>query len=253
MNKETSVLIVDDNPDNISVQAGFLRDAGYKVIVATSGEESLNCIDKYSPDAVLLDIMMPGLDGFDTCIEMKKRPNTANLPIIFVSAKDEVDSIDRCFEVGGLDYLSKPIEPRILLARLRTHIITSKKQSIRDKNEAQMSAVIDSLDEGIIAVDNSGEIEFVNQVASEMLGFSRERLLESSITEFMRKQFPIFSDDLLSVIGEGPLVNGMRTIRTVYSKNANEKIDLQINCTKIKDKTEHPTGALYILKKMSIR
>jgi DNA-binding response OmpR family regulator len=122
--KRCTVLIVDDIPTNIEVLAGALKDE-YAIKVAISGRKALEIAGTFPVDLILLDIMMPGMDGFDTCRELKANPKTAHVPVIFLSAKDAVDDIVGGLRLGAVDYVAKPADPTILKARIATHLALS--------------------------------------------------------------------------------------------------------------------------------
>ena len=119
--KRCTVLIVDDVPTNIEVLAGALKDE-YAIKVAISGRKALEIAGAFPIDIILLDIMMPVMDGFETCRHLKSDPRTAHIPIIFLSAKDAVDDIVGGLRLGAVDYVSKPADPTILKARIATHL-----------------------------------------------------------------------------------------------------------------------------------
>lgn len=118
---EQLVLLVDDNPKNLQVLGSFIRGR-YKTAVATNGSEALNFAFKRPPDLILLDIMMPGMDGFEVCQRLKASPQTRDIPVIFLSAKSGTEDIVRGFEVGAVDYVTKPLHKEELLARVNTHL-----------------------------------------------------------------------------------------------------------------------------------
>lgn len=122
--KRCTVLIVDDVPTNIEVLAGALKDE-YAIKVAISGRKALEIANAFPVDIILLDIMMPVMDGFETCRQLKANPQTAHVPIIFLSAKDAVDDIVGGLRLGAVDYVSKPADPTILKARIATHLALS--------------------------------------------------------------------------------------------------------------------------------
>jgi diguanylate cyclase (GGDEF)-like protein len=115
------VLIVDDQPANVRVLGEALKDR-YELCFATSGERALGVLDSQAIDLVLLDVTMPELDGFEVCRRLKADARTQAIPVIFVTARDETDDEARGFEVGGVDYITKPISPPIVRARVRTHL-----------------------------------------------------------------------------------------------------------------------------------
>jgi len=122
--RRCTVLIVDDVPTNIEVLAGALKDE-YAIKVAINGRKALDIAAAFPVDLILLDIMMPGMDGFETCRQLKADPRTAHIPIIFLSARDAVDDIVGGLRLGAVDYVSKPADPTILKARIATHLALS--------------------------------------------------------------------------------------------------------------------------------
>lgn len=116
------VLIVDDQIQNIQVVGTVLTREGYEVIPATSGAQALQRIAARLPDLVLLDVVMPEMDGFAVCRRLREHPDTASLPVIFVSAANDAETIVRGLEAGGVDYITKPFNKTELLARVRTHV-----------------------------------------------------------------------------------------------------------------------------------
>ena len=120
--EKSLVLIVDDHPLNLKVLGTILRKHGFSLAVATSGREALDFVSRKLPDLILLDVMMPEIDGYEVCRMIKNGTATKNVPVIFLTAKTDTDSIVRGFEAGGVDYVTKPFNPTELLARVRTHI-----------------------------------------------------------------------------------------------------------------------------------
>lgn len=132
--KET-VLVVDDTPDNLSLISNLLKDT-YKVKVANGGEKALKIIQGDSPpDLILLDIMMPGLSGYDVCEKLKADPSTRDLPVIFLTAMTATEDEKKGLEMGAVDYITKPISPPIVKARVATHLkIKAAADFLKDKN-----------------------------------------------------------------------------------------------------------------------
>ncbi len=120
------ILIVDDTPDNLALLSDALDDAGYMVLVALDGLSALNRIQRRRPDLILLDAMMPGLDGFETCRRIKAQPETADIPVLFMTALTDSEHVVEGFEAGGIDYVTKPIHPDEVLARVAAHLRTAR-------------------------------------------------------------------------------------------------------------------------------
>src|SRR3954470_16422343 len=117
-----TILIVDDTPANLGVLVETLGDAGYQLMVAEDGEEALAQTAQTQPDLILLDVMMPGIDGFETCRRLKARPATRDVPVLFMTALNETADKVKAFAAGGVDYITKPIEHDEAMARVRTHL-----------------------------------------------------------------------------------------------------------------------------------
>ena len=122
MDKKSCILIVDDERQNIKVLTQFLRDT-YKIMVAKDGEQALNAVSSnIVPDLILLDIMMPGLDGYEVCKRLKADEKTKHIPVIFVTAVTETQDAARGFQAGAVDFIQKPLDPVIAKARVDLHI-----------------------------------------------------------------------------------------------------------------------------------
>ncbi|EEY99693.1 pole remodelling regulatory diguanylate cyclase [Vibrio sp. RC586] len=121
MSELETILIVDDNPENRALLAGLLKPH-YRLLVAVSGAQALAICHKQKPDLVLLDIMMPEMDGYEVCQRMRADPELQDIPVIFLTAKSQIEDEQHGFDVGAVDYILKPISPPILLARTRTHL-----------------------------------------------------------------------------------------------------------------------------------
>jgi response regulator RpfG family c-di-GMP phosphodiesterase len=117
-----TILVVDDTPDNLTFISGLLRDH-YRVKVATSGEKAVIIAQAAPhPDLILLDILMPGLDGYEVCKHLKADPKTKQIPIIFLTVKSDIEDERRGLEMGAADYITKPVSPPILMARVKTQL-----------------------------------------------------------------------------------------------------------------------------------
>ena len=116
------ILVVDDNPNNLGLLASMLQDEGYEVRAALNGAIAISAMDDHLPDVVLLDINMPGVNGFDVCLSMKANARTRDIPVIFISALDAIGDKVAAFEVGGADYVTKPFQVREVLTRVATQI-----------------------------------------------------------------------------------------------------------------------------------
>ena len=157
------VLIVDDVPDNLSVLHDALDESGYTVLVATHGEAALQRAAQALPDIVLLDAMMPGMDGFEVATRLKASPKTAHIPIIFMTGLTETEYLVAALEAGGVDYVTKPIKPKEVLARIGVHL-----QGAREKRQARNA--LDAFGYASITVRVSdGKLMWQTPLARELL------------------------------------------------------------------------------------
>jgi DNA-binding response OmpR family regulator/DNA-binding CsgD family transcriptional regulator len=175
-----TILIVDDVPANLGVLLDFLDTAGYHVLVAESGKSALSQLDYANPDIILLDVAMPGIDGFETCRRLKKDERWRDTPVLFLTALNETTDKVRGFEVGAVDFITKPLHPEEVLARVRAHLqIRSLQQDLEEKNALLEKAVAlrieaenqlqQSLDRAVLVVFEGNQIQFCTRLARRLL------------------------------------------------------------------------------------
>jgi len=162
----STILIVDDNPKNLQVLAALLFEKNYNVEVASSGKDAIKWTENSEFDAILLDIMMPEMNGFETCRIIKSNNKNENIPIIFLTARHDIESIEEGFEAGGVDYITKPFNQSELLVRLKTHIELKKsREKLIDVNKWLNSEVESKTAELKKAYD---QVKRVNEQLSEL-------------------------------------------------------------------------------------
>jgi len=128
MNSDKTILIVDDSKLNIQVLSDILKEKSYRIALARSGKMALEFVGMKRPDLILLDIMMPEIDGFEVCRRLKSKEETKNIPIIFISGLDKSRDIVKGFQAGAVDYIVKPFQKEVVLARVNTHLKLSETQ-----------------------------------------------------------------------------------------------------------------------------
>ncbi len=160
--KKPKVLIVDDTPENIQVLMGTLKDQ-YAIVAAINGEKALKmAVAEPRPDLILLDIMMPGMDGFEVCRRLKSDPETRDIPVIFLSALDDTANKVKGFATGAVDYISKPFQPEEVHVRVNTHLTMSRlKRSLKEKNE-ELQAYSEHLEERVR--ERTAELASLNNI-----------------------------------------------------------------------------------------
>ena len=137
------ILVVDDEPLNIHVLVGLLKDK-YKVIAAKSGEQALKAANSSNkPDLILLDIMMPEMDGYEVCTRLKADSHTKDIPVIFISAKSNVADETKGLALGAVDYIAKPVSPAIVQARVHTHLALKEARESVKRLEKELTDLRD--------------------------------------------------------------------------------------------------------------
>ncbi|MFO7810286.1 MAG: response regulator [Candidatus Delongbacteria bacterium] len=140
--KKKSILVVDDSVINIQVIANFLQAEGYDLKFATDDKEAMQILKNHDPDLILLDIVMPGIDGFEICKKLSSDPAYRDIPILFLTVKTDPESIVKGFESGAVDYITKPFQPYELLARIRTHLrLRSVQFQLKENNIRLMEEI----------------------------------------------------------------------------------------------------------------
>jgi DNA-binding response OmpR family regulator/DNA-binding CsgD family transcriptional regulator len=164
------VLIVDDVPDNLAVLHDALDESGYTVLVATSGEQALQRAVQARPDIVLLDAMMPGMDGFEVARRLKADLATAHIPIVFMTGLTETEHLVAALEAGGIDYVTKPIKPKEVLARMNVHLQSARRARQDAQQAGQARNALDAFGYASITVRlPEGRIIWQTALARELL------------------------------------------------------------------------------------
>jgi DNA-binding NarL/FixJ family response regulator len=157
------VLVVDDSPETLRLLTDALEDAGMTVLVAREGEHALSIVEKVLPDVILMDALMPGTDGFETCRRLKQNKALTHVPVLFMTGLSDTEHIIEGLEAGGVDYVTKPIVPGELLARIRVHIANA-----RIANSARTA--LDAFGRFLLATSRTGSVLWCTPQAAKLLG-----------------------------------------------------------------------------------
>lgn len=157
------VLVVDDTPDSLSFLTDTLESEGITVLVATNGESCLALLDEITPDLVLMDAVMPGLDGFETCRRLKREKLLSHVPVIFMTGLTETEHVVRGLQAGGVDYVPKPIVVGELLARIRVHLANARMA------HASRTA-LDATGRYLVSTDGQGRLLWATPRAEQLIG-----------------------------------------------------------------------------------
>lgn len=190
------VLIVDDVPDNLAMLHDALDAAGYMVLVATNGEAALARAAQAQPDIVLLDALMPGMDGFEVARRLKANPQTAPIPIVFMTGLTETEHLIAALAAGGVDYVTKPIKPAEVLARMGVHLGTARRARAQQQQAVQARSALDAFGYASLTVRSTdGRVLWQTPLARELLrrhlGLEGPRAaLPDDITAWIQRQQP---------------------------------------------------------------
>ncbi|MBF0286473.1 MAG: hybrid sensor histidine kinase/response regulator [SAR324 cluster bacterium] len=232
--KNPHILIVDDKPQNIQILGKTLREHQYEITVANSGKQALKVVEKLLPDLILLDIMMPEMDGFEVCAQLKASANTRDIPVIFLTAYADSDNLVKGFECGAIDYITKPFHIAEVIARVKTQLeLKLSKEILQEKNiqqkellhilchdlanpisviktylnfaEIEPELLREKKDTMVLAVDNALEIiEFVRKMRTleeKKIGFSLEAIpLKTTIQQSIAVLQEKFSEKNITLI-----------------------------------------------------
>ena len=168
-----TLLLVDDTPANLSLLLDALGGAGYDLRIAESGESALAQMMRHVPDLVLLDVVMSGIDGFETCRRIKAQPKWRDVPVIFMTVLGDPNEKVRAFDAGAVDYITKPVHPPELVAHVRTHLgLRALQRSLEEELALRIDAenqLSQSLDRAVVLIDGAGRIVFTTRFAENLL------------------------------------------------------------------------------------
>ncbi|WP_317931482.1 response regulator transcription factor [Halioxenophilus sp. WMMB6] len=180
-----TVLVVDDAPDSLSLINDTLEQAGISTLVALDGKQALTIANRLKPDMVLLDAMMPNMDGFETCQALKADPALSSIPVIFMTGLADTNSIVKGLAAGGVDYLTKPVNPDELLARMRVHLKNARLTSSAHQ-------ALDSIGQNIATVDKNGQIVWATPQTHALLARANvsQNWVATVLAERLKEWFP---------------------------------------------------------------
>ncbi len=201
------VLVVDDIPANILLLTKMLRATGYTIQAANNGIQALEAAQTDPPDVILLDIMMPQMNGFEVCVELKADPKLAHIPVIFISALNDADQIAQGFEVGAVDYIARPFNANEVVMRVKNHLQLSQlQQELRQHNAdltaeieerrrielrlRQLSQAVEQSPVSVVMTDPNGCIEYVNPKFIQITGYTQAEILGQNARVLKSGQAP---------------------------------------------------------------
>lgn len=247
--KQGNILVVDDTPENLRLLIGILSEKGYEVRPAPNGELALSGAQGFPPDLILLDIMMPEMDGYEVCKKLKADARTRDIPVIFISAINDVLDKVKAFAVGGVDYITKPFQVEEVLARVETHLaLRFLQKSLQDKNQ-DLSETLEQLKATQNQLIQSEKMAALGQlvagIAHEIntpLGAIRSSILNigdflsksiEELTDFFKKISSECPPDLLALLQEGS--EQKRILSTKEKRQFKKELKQQLEAQGIED------------------
>ena len=197
------ILIIDDTAENISLLTEVLQCKGYQISAARDGERAIKIACHTIPDLILLDIMMPGIDGFETCRRLKNHELTKDIPVIFISAKTNMDDLVMGFSVGGIDYINKPFHKDEIYARIANQLkirrlnnqLALSELNLRELNveyqqqSEQLKQIVTLVVDGLLEVNSSGETQQANPAVEKFFGYSAKALHSINLSRLFAEPF----------------------------------------------------------------
>lgn len=218
--QQATLLIVDDNPNNIQLLKAILSLRGYQLLIAKNGVQALEYVKTVLPDLIIMDIMMPEMDGFEACQHLKGNPATQNIPIIFLTAKTHIDDIMKGFELGAVDYITKPFSTNELMARVEIHLKLKFSQDMVIKQRNELREMVQ-----ILCHDLSNPLGAV-MTSFELSEFDPDYLNQNKelITSYIKRQYEI--------------IGMVRDLRAIAEKRSTLNLTAVDVLTAIKDSIE---------------
>ncbi len=260
-NKQPLVLIVDDTIKNLQLLGNLLKESSYKISAATNGRQAIEVAKQIQPDLILLDVMMPELDGFETCKILKSMPETKNIPVIFLTAKVEAEDIINGFKEGAVDYITKPFNSYELKARVQTHLELKMSKDLLNerllqlkKEKNKLNTVLTGISDGVIVINNDLDIILFNPMASLLSGYLGEEAMDKKYTEILQFIPEQGSKDNNGDFIENAIISqktqDLNIAQLLITKN-NGKIPVKGSASPLNNEEGNVTGCVVVLRDIS--
>jgi two-component system, NtrC family, sensor kinase len=197
MTNSSTILVVDDTPANLEVVCDILNDVGYEIATAIDGDRALKRVQTHPPDLILLDIQMPGINGFEVCRQLKADAETTQIPVIFMTALGDMDSKVQGFDLGAIDYITKPFQERELLARIKTHLQISQLTETLEKTLEERTTALTELQHTQLQMIQSEKMSALGQMVA---GIAHEINNPVNFIHGNLRHFNRYTQDLLDIV-----------------------------------------------------
>ena len=230
MNNKPCILIIEDNPNTLLILVDLLETHNYQTRVAQNNVQVFEVIQHYTPDLILLDIMLPDSNGYDICTRLKQMESFKTVPIIFLSALSETFNKLKGFQVGGVDYIIKPFAREEVIARIKTHLTIRQQQLDIKQSKQYVESIINNFLDSLIVVNTEGCIQKVNPETCQILDYSQEDLIGQSI-EMIFNEAPHHVHSIFTFY-QNPKMSGQHNLRNIeltYKTRSGKLIPMSFN------------------------
>ena len=208
------ILLIDDNEANLGVLANYLKRLGFKILTARNGGMGLQRAQLAKPDLILLDVLMPDIDGFEVCRRLKADPDTQEIPVIFITALQSVEDTVKGFAAGGVDYITKPIRQEDVFARVTTHLSLRKAQRQLQESNAHLEATLNALPDLLFELDRDGRIYDFRAPRPELLYTTPEAFLGRTVRDVLPQEAADVTEEALADAAQtGQHFGGVYTLK----------------------------------------
>ncbi len=246
-----TVLAVDDEPVNLQIIENNLKIAGAQVHIAHSGSEALEKLKYLEPDLILMDIIMPRMNGYDVAKNIRQTFSREELPIIFLTAKNQVTDLVDGFSSGCNDYITKPLSRNELLTRIKFHVGLSRSRLELKKAEEKYRTIIQSIEEGYFEVDLDGHFIFLNDAMYKMIQLSRAELSDLTYRDFLDESIVSIADNILKKVhtSERPI----KGLEVEFIRKNGVRLNTEVSISLIKDNENKTIGFRGIIRDVTLR
>ncbi len=248
------ILIVDDQPVNLKVLVDFLRKQDYRLLVAENGQRALELANEQLPDIILMDIMMPEMDGFEVCQRLKKDELLAAIPVIFITALGDVEDKTRAFNAGGVDFISKPFHEQEVLLRINTHLTLRRQQQHIEQEKEMLAVTLRSIGDAVIATDTKGRVTLVNKMAEQFTGWPRDEAIGKPLSEVFHlvneKSREICENPAENVL-ENSHMSSFLNNKTLIARDGTER-SIANSAAPIRDRSSNIIGSVLVFRDVTL-
>ena len=183
--RQHAVLLVDDETGNLGALRAIMLQQGYRTFLATSGERAIDIAHRVKPDLILLDIVLQGIDGIETCRRLKAHPATARIPVIFMSSRTDTDDVVAGFDVGAVDYINKPLKLGEVCARVRAQLLMRSDADSQQQQTERLRMIVNGMDEGLMIIEANGHVQYSNPACERHLGYEPGELAGAALGQLL--------------------------------------------------------------------